>query len=130
MLLHLPPPPIAYFSKTAAADLLVSLGQLLLLLPPTTSATASKVCIAAGWLAGADWLRTDRHTMASYVRSAPLDLYIYVTHVYFWGNFNRLFRYWVCTDEWMDRSSSKAALGLSISQEVVLVRTIAFEGSS
>lgn len=32
--------------------------------------------------------------MASYVSALSLDLYIYVTHVYFWGNFNRLFRYW------------------------------------
>lgn len=51
----------------------------------------------------------NRHTMASYVSFLDVSLsislslglhYIYVTHVYFWENFNRLFRYWLARWWW------------------------------
>lgn len=49
----------------------------------------------AGWLGpGTGHIATEKeHTQ--WLPTLPAALfYIYVTHVYFWGNFNRLFRYW------------------------------------
>lgn len=37
------------------------------------------------------------HCLLVAVASLPPHPSIYVTHVYFWGNFNRLFRYWFAT---------------------------------